>query len=113
MSCAKGCDRRQSPAYSAVESCHTRALPVLDELAKAYHRVRTADTSQLYVLRRPFLSSFGALVERSFRGAKEYEDGVLWLRTLNEGLDRQGRKQANETMASLREAGGLAPAEEQ
>jgi tetratricopeptide (TPR) repeat protein len=92
---------------------HTRALPVLDELAKAYQRVKTADTSQLYVLRLPFLSSFLALVERSFRDAKEYEGGVRWLRTLNEGLDRQGRKQANETMAHLREAGGLAPAEEQ
>jgi hypothetical protein len=94
-------------------SAPMRALPILDELATAYHRVHTADTSQLYVVRLPFLSSFLTLVERCFREADEYERGVRWLRSLNEGLDGDGRRQANETMARLREAGGLGPGDEQ
>ena len=61
------------------------------------------------VLRRAIL----ALGQRRFHDAGEHAEGVRWLQSFSEGLDHEGRKQANEAMARLREVGGLAPAEEQ
>jgi hypothetical protein len=84
---------------------HEQVQPLLDELAQAYRRVHRTDTTQLYVIGLPFLSSMLVLAIRHFHGARQHAQGVTWLRSLAEALDEEGREQVEQAVRDLQALG--------
>jgi len=81
---------------------HTRVVALLDELALAYRRVGSTDTTLLYVLRLPFLSSFLALALSHFARQGQEEPGQAWLEALEVALDKDGQRQVAKAIEKLR-----------
>jgi tetratricopeptide (TPR) repeat protein len=80
---------------------HTRVLALLDELALVYRRVGSADTTLLYVLRLPFLSSFLALAVSHFRRQDKEAEGQAWLEALGVALDKDGQRRVAKAVEEL------------
>lgn len=91
---------------------HDLLRPLLDELAQAYRRIHETDTTLLYVLHMPFLSSTLALALRHFDAASNHADGVAWLQALGESLDLEGQQQVANAASELQQLSGASPAEE-
>ncbi|MBM4430945.1 MAG: hypothetical protein FJ026_11455 [Chloroflexi bacterium] len=92
-------------AYARAQSQagqHERVLALLEELAAAYRRVGSADTTLLYVLRLPFFSSFLELVVSHFRRQDKLAAGQDWLAALSPALDEEGRRRVTNALERLR-----------
>lgn len=85
---------------------HDLLRPLLDELAQAYRRIHDTDSTQLYVLKLPFLSSMLALAVRHFDAAGKRHDGLVWLQALGETLDDEGQQQVAQATHALRQSEG-------
>jgi len=85
------------------------ALPLLNELAAAYHRVHTTTPSHLYVAKMPMLATMLELVVRYFRTCGQHTEGVAWLQALSQGLDDEGQRRTQKAIAELLHEGGLMP----
>ncbi len=92
---------------------HDLLRPLLDELAQAYRRIHDTDTTLLYVLNMPFLSSTLALALRHFDAAGKHPDGVAWLQALGEGLDDEGQQQVANAVTELLQSNGAPSPEDQ
>ena len=86
---------------------HDRVLLLLEELASAYRRVGSSDTSLLYMVGLPFLSSFLLLAVRHFHGAGPEEEGVAWLNEFSQAMDVDGQRHVAQAVAELRNLGAL------
>lgn len=107
---------RQLLGYASVlchADQHDLVRPLLDELALAYRRIRDTDTTLLYLLHMPFLSSMLALAVRHFHAAGSPADGVAWLQALGEALDDEGQQQVADAVAELQQSDGAPSPEDQ
>jgi tetratricopeptide (TPR) repeat protein len=78
-----------------------RVQVLLDELVSAYRRVGSADTTVLYVLRLPFLSSFLTLAVTHFRRQDNEDEGKVWLLALGAALDEEGQRRVAKAVEEL------------
>nr|MBC7245524.1 hypothetical protein [Chloroflexota bacterium] len=82
-----------------------RALPLLNELASAYKRLRHSDTIYLRARDMPFLSSFLDLVVRCFRALARHAEGTAWLEELAQALDPPGQRQVCQAIEEIWDMG--------
>jgi tetratricopeptide (TPR) repeat protein len=88
---------------------HDRLRPLLDEVAQAYRRIHDTDSTLLYILNLPFLSSILALAVRHFDAAGKRHDGLAWLQALGQALDHEGREQVAQARSELQQPEGPSP----